>query len=90
MTIELYGYKIEPYEHGYTLSKKMTKKEGKRAGEEYWWDTVYPRDLLHALKMVREKVKSEPQRAELSDVIGTMVELDRKFIDDLKDALQSI
>lgn len=89
MTIELFGHKIEPYEHGYTLSEKFVSgKDYKEPWKEYWGEQVYPRDFIHALQMLREKRNSKIDTNTLDDTIEALKKLDTEFIENLKQLIK--
>ena len=90
--IKLFGrYVIRP-DNGKTwaVSDILTnkKEESKNIGEEYEGNTRYPRDLLAALLMVRERELRKKDMETLDDYIKVIKEIDSTIVSELTSLLK--
>ena len=90
--IKLFGrYVIRP-DNGKTwaVSDILTnkKEESKNIGEEYEGNTRYPRDLLSALLMVRERELRKKDMETLDDYIKVIKDIDSAIVSELTSLLK--
>lgn len=91
--IKLFGrYVIRP-DNGKTwaVSEILTtsdKGKAENIGKEYEGNTRYPRDLLAALLMVREKLLRKKDMQSIDEYIKVIKEIDSELISELKSLLK--